>query len=176
MKKLMILIALVGLTGMVNAQSEKKKNGLTTDQKADKMTAKMNKSLNLTEAQVLKVKEANLNFVKERENMQTENRQKGKQLKESHKTNLQSILDRSDKLQTLSIEELNKFVIQNTKDLEASMISQIRRIETTTSLDLQQLTSDLDRTIASIDSIQEKIAELEVSTQNIQNNVNRLMS
>jgi hypothetical protein len=92
MKKLMILIALVGLTGMVNAQSEKKKNGLTTEQKADKMTAKMNKSLNLTEAQVLKVKEANLNFVKERENMQTENRQKGKQLKESHKTNLQSIL------------------------------------------------------------------------------------
>jgi tetrahydromethanopterin S-methyltransferase subunit B len=95
---------------------------------------------------------------------------------EQHATNLQSILDRSDKLQTLSIEELNKFVIQNTKDLEASMISQIRRIETTTSLDLQQLTSDLDRTIASIDSIQEKIAELEVSTQNIQNNVNRLMS
>lgn len=95
---------------------------------------------------------------------------------EQHATNLQSILDRSDKLQTLSIEELNKFVIQNTKDLEASMISQIRRIETTTSQDLQQLTSDLDRTIASIDSIQEKIAELEVSTQNIQNNVNRLMS
>jgi len=95
---------------------------------------------------------------------------------EQHATNLQSILDRSDKLQTLSIEELNKFVIQNTKDLEASMISQIRRIETTTSLDLQQLTSDLDRTIASIDSIQEKIAELEVSTQNNQNNVNRLMS
>ena len=34
---------------------------------------------------------------------------------EQHATNLQSILDRSDKLQTLSIEELNKFVIQNTK-------------------------------------------------------------
>ena len=43
----MILIALVGLTGMVNAQSEKKQNGLTTEQKADKMTAKMKKSLNL---------------------------------------------------------------------------------------------------------------------------------
>lgn len=92
MKKLMILIALVGLTGMVNAQSEKKKDGLTTEQKADKMTAKMKKSLNLTEAQVLKVKEANINFVKERENMRIEIRQKNKQIRESHKTNLQSIL------------------------------------------------------------------------------------
>lgn len=88
----MILIALVGLTGMVNAQSEKKKDGLTTEQKADKMTAKMKKSLNLTEAQVLKVKEANINFVKERENMRIEIRQKNKQIRESHKTNLQSIL------------------------------------------------------------------------------------
>jgi type II secretory pathway component PulL len=92
MKKIMILIALVGLTGMVNAQSEKKKDGLTTEQKADKMTAKMKKSLNLTEAQVLKVKEANINFVKERENMRIEIRQKNKQIRESHKTNLQSIL------------------------------------------------------------------------------------
>jgi len=92
MKKLMILIALVGLTGMVNAQSEKKKDGLTTEQKADKMTAKMKKSLKLTDEQVLKVKEANLNFVKEREIMQIEVRQKSKQMRESHKTNLQSIL------------------------------------------------------------------------------------
>lgn len=92
MKKLMILIALVGLTGMVKAQSEKKNDGLTTEQKADKMTAKMKKSLNLTEAQVLKVKEANINFVKERENMRIEIRQKNKQIRESHKTNLQSIL------------------------------------------------------------------------------------
>lgn len=95
---------------------------------------------------------------------------------EQHATNLQSILDRSDRLQALSVEELNKSVTQMTKDLEASVISQIRRIENSTSQDLQQLTSDLDRTIGSIDSIQEKIAELEVSTQNIQNNVNRLIS
>lgn len=88
----MILIALVGLTGMVNAQSEKKKDGLTTEQKAEKMTVKMKKSLNLTDEQVLKVKEANLNFVKERENMQIEIRQKGKQIRESHKINLQTIL------------------------------------------------------------------------------------
>ena len=88
----MILIALVGLTGMVNAQSEKKKDGLTTEQKADKKTAKMKKLLNLTDAQVLKVKEANVNFIKERENMQIEIRQKNKQIIESHKTNLQSIL------------------------------------------------------------------------------------
>ena len=73
MKKLMILIALVGLTGMVNAQSEKKKNGLTTDQKADKMTAKMNKSLNLTEAQVLKVKEANLKMIQQKEQLKENN-------------------------------------------------------------------------------------------------------
>ncbi len=92
MKKLMILIALVGLTGMVNAQSEKKKDGLTTEQKAEKMTAKMKKSLNLTDEQVLKVKEANLNFVRERENMQLEVRQKSKQMRESHKANLQTIL------------------------------------------------------------------------------------
>ncbi len=88
----MILIALVGLTGMVNAQTEKKKKDLTTEQRAEKMTAKMKKSLNLTDEQILKVKEANLNFVKERENMQLEVRQKGKQMRESHKTNLQSIL------------------------------------------------------------------------------------
>ena len=54
----------------------------------------MKKSLNLTEAQVLKVKEANINFVKERENMRIEIRQKNKQIRESHKTNLQSILPR----------------------------------------------------------------------------------
>ena len=88
----MILIALFGLTVVVNAQSEKKKEGLTTEQKAEKMTAKMKKSLNLTDEQVLKVKEANLNFIKERENLQIEIRQKNKQLRVNHKTNLQSIL------------------------------------------------------------------------------------
>jgi len=92
MKKLLILIALVGLTGMVNAQTEKKKNGLTTEQKADKMTAKMKKSLNLTNEQELKVKEANIHFLQERENMQNEIHVKRKQMKESHKANLQSIL------------------------------------------------------------------------------------
>ena len=90
--EIMILIALFGLTVVVNAQSEKKKEGLTTEQKAEKMTAKMKKSLNLTDEQVLKVKEANLNFIKERENLQIEIRQKNKQLRVNHKTNLQSIL------------------------------------------------------------------------------------
>jgi len=72
--------------------------------------------------------------------------------------NIQAMVDRTDRLQMLAIEELNQFVINKTRDIE-KVISQ----------DLQSLTSDLDRTIGSIDSIQEKIAELEVSVQNVIN-------
>lgn len=79
--------------------------------------------------------------------------------------NLKAMFDRTDRLQMLAIEEQNQFIINQTSDLRRNIAK-----------DLKSLTQDLDRTIASIDSIQEKIAELEVSTQNIQNNVNRLMS
>lgn len=71
---------------------------------------------------------------------------------------LKSLFDKSNNLNALSLEELNQFFINRTRSLELN-----------TSKDIQGFNADLDRTIASIDSIQEKIAELEVIVQNIAN-------
>lgn len=79
------------LTGMVSAQTEKN-NNLTVEQKAEKLTEKMKKSLNLTEAQVPRVKEANIKMIQERENLKLETQRRKKELHDNHRNQLAGIL------------------------------------------------------------------------------------
>ncbi len=90
MKTMFVILAL-GLTGMVNAQTEES-DKLTTEQKADKLTERMKKSLNLTEAQVPKVKEANLKMIQQKEQLKAEVKQRKKSIQESHKNELNAVL------------------------------------------------------------------------------------
>ena len=76
---------------MVSAQSERG-DKLTTEQKADKLTQKMKKSLNLTEAQIPKVKEANLKMIQQKEQLKAEIQQRKQSIQESHKNELNTIL------------------------------------------------------------------------------------
>jgi hypothetical protein len=90
MKTMFVILAL-GLTGMVNAQTEKSDN-LTTEQKADKLTERMKKSLNLTEAQIPKVREANLKMIQQKEQLKAEVKQRKQSIQENHKNELNTVL------------------------------------------------------------------------------------
>lgn len=90
MKTMFVILAL-GLTGMVNAQTEKS-DKLTTEQKADKLTERMKKSLNLTEAQIPKVREANLKMIQQKEQLKAEVKQRKQSIQENHKNELNTVL------------------------------------------------------------------------------------
>ena len=90
MKTMFVILAL-GLTGMVNAQTEKS-DKLTTEQKADKLTERMKKSLNLTDAQIPKVKTANLNMILQKEQLKSEVQQRKQSIQENHKNELTTVL------------------------------------------------------------------------------------
>lgn len=90
MKHLIFILAL-GFTGILSAQNAKN-NQLTVEQKAENLTQKMKKSLNLTEQQIPKVKEANIKMIQERENLKAETQRRRQELHENHKNQLNSIL------------------------------------------------------------------------------------
>jgi len=89
--KTMFVILAIGLTGMVNAQTEKS-DKLTTEQKADKLTERMKKSLNLTDAQIPKVKEANLKMIQQKDQLKAEVNQRKQSIQENHKSELTTVL------------------------------------------------------------------------------------
>jgi len=89
--KTMFVILAIGLTGMVNAQTEKS-DKLTTEQKADKLTERMKKSLNLTDAQIPRVKEANLKMIQQKDQLKAEVNQRKQSIKENHKNELNTVL------------------------------------------------------------------------------------
>ena len=90
MKQLIFILA-IGLTGMVSAQTAKN-NEPTVEQKAENLTQKMKKSLNLTEQQIPKVKEANIKMIQEKENLKAETQRRKKELHENHRIQLNAIL------------------------------------------------------------------------------------
>jgi len=90
MKTIFVILA-IGLTGMVNAQTEKS-DKLTTEQKADKLTERMKKSLNLTDAQIPKVKEANLKMIQQKDQLKAEVNQRKQSIQENHKSELTTVL------------------------------------------------------------------------------------
>ncbi len=81
----------LSLAGMANAQTDKT-NKLSIEQKADKQTERMKKSLNLTDAQFPLVRDANLKAIQERENLKIEVQNRKKAIQENHKNQLQGIL------------------------------------------------------------------------------------
>lgn len=105
MRKLFFLAALLA-SGLSFAQShgpqgphkgrkQAKMENLSPEERADKMTAKMKKELNLSDDQEIKAKQANLEFAQQQEALRLKSeaiREERKSLMEAHKTKMKDIL------------------------------------------------------------------------------------
>ena len=94
MKNTLFIIACLSISAAV-AQPEVKREKKTPEERAEIMTSRMKKNLNLSDEQVAKVKAENLAFFQKQEAHQQELKaiqEKGKQIRNEHLDNLKSIL------------------------------------------------------------------------------------
>jgi len=105
MRKVLFLAALFA-SGLSFAQSHgpkdphkgrkhEKMENLSPEQRANKMTSKMKKELNLSDDQEIKMKQANLEFAQQQEALRLKSeaiREERKNLMDAHKTKMQGIL------------------------------------------------------------------------------------
>ena len=94
MKNTLFIIACLSISTAV-AQPEVKREKKTPEERAEIMTSRMKKNLNLSDEQVAKVKAENLAFFQKQEAHQQELKaiqEKGKQIRNEHFDNLKSIL------------------------------------------------------------------------------------
>ena len=94
MKNTLFIIACLSISAAV-AQPEVKREKKTPEERAEIMTSRMKKNLDLSDKQVAEVKEQNLSFFQKQEAHQQELKaiqEKGKQIRNEHFDNLKSIL------------------------------------------------------------------------------------
>ena len=94
MKNTLFIIACLSISAAV-AQPEAKREKKTPEERAEIMTSRMKKNLNLTGEQVANVKAENLAFFQKQEAHRLELQaihEKGKQLKSEHLNNLKTVL------------------------------------------------------------------------------------
>lgn len=94
MKNTLFIIACLSISAAV-AQPEAKREKKTPEERAEIMTSRMKKNLDLSDKQVAEVKVQNLSFFQKQEAHQQELKaiqEKGKQIRNEHFDNLKSIL------------------------------------------------------------------------------------
>jgi MFS superfamily sulfate permease-like transporter len=94
MKNTLFIIACLSISAAV-AQPEVKREKKTPEERAEIMTSRMKKNLDLSDKQVAEVKVQNLSFFQKQEAHQQELKaiqEKGKQIRNEHFDNLKSIL------------------------------------------------------------------------------------
>jgi Spy/CpxP family protein refolding chaperone len=94
MKNTLFIIACLSISAVV-AQPETKRDRKTPEERAEIMTSRMKKNLNLSDKQVAEIKVQNLSFFQKQEAHQQELKaiqEKGKQIRNEHLNNLKSIL------------------------------------------------------------------------------------
>jgi N-acetylglutamate synthase/N-acetylornithine aminotransferase len=106
MKKL-LLLTIVAISGMLNAQNGPK-GKLSTQEKADKLTAKMKTELALTAEQESQVRSANLEFITKNESLTKENKVERKNNRKDHQSKLNSILTKEQQEKAKSLMKENQ--------------------------------------------------------------------
>jgi Spy/CpxP family protein refolding chaperone len=94
MKNTLFIIACLSISAVV-AQPKTKRDRKTPEERAEIMTSRMKKNLNLSDKQVAEIKVQNLSFFQKQEAYQQELKaiqEKGKQIRNEHLNNLKSIL------------------------------------------------------------------------------------
>lgn len=95
MKNTLFIIACLSISAAV-AQPEAKREKKTPEERAEIMTSRMKKNLNLSDEQVAEVKAQNLTFFQKQEAHRLELEaihEKGKQIRSEHLNNLKTVLN-----------------------------------------------------------------------------------